>query len=170
MDQCGKLHWVVQNPFVYSMIITRVFAVSTFSIREWDEGEDKRIFAFAKTSIGNMWKLWWQMGRGESMTTWQCWCEEGFGWSRHWSPHNSTLHTGKMTSLNVWIVLLSNQLWQCCTPETFSLGCEAEAVNSAVYKLNCTGESHVDNKTPNEVWYGKAAKFDHWRVFSIECS
>jgi transposase InsO family protein len=45
----------------------------------------------------------------------------------------------------------------------------AEAVNAAAYVLNRTGPSPVDNKTPYEVWYGKAVKFDHLRVFGTEC-
>lgn len=44
----------------------------------------------------------------------------------------------------------------------------AEAVNTAVYVLNCSGPSHVANKTPFELFYNKKPSIDHLRVFGSE--
>lgn len=44
----------------------------------------------------------------------------------------------------------------------------AEAVNSAVYILNRTGTSTVKNETPFELWYGKKAEFEHFRIFGSD--
>lgn len=44
----------------------------------------------------------------------------------------------------------------------------AEAVNSAVYVLNRTGTSTVKGKTPFELWCGKRANFEHFRIFGSE--
>lgn len=44
----------------------------------------------------------------------------------------------------------------------------AEAVNTAVYILNRTGNSNVEGKCPFELWYRKSAKIDHLRIFGSE--
>lgn len=44
----------------------------------------------------------------------------------------------------------------------------AEAAHTAVYILNRTGTSTVKDSTPYELWYGKPAKFDHFRIFGSE--
>lgn len=44
----------------------------------------------------------------------------------------------------------------------------AEAAHSAVYILNRTGTSTVKDVTPYELWYGKKAQFDHFRIFGSE--
>lgn len=44
----------------------------------------------------------------------------------------------------------------------------AEAVSTAVFVLNRTGTSTVKSKTPYELWYGKQAEFEHFRVFGSE--
>lgn len=41
----------------------------------------------------------------------------------------------------------------------------AEAVHTAVYVLNLTGTSDVDNKSPHEVWTGQPPKIDHLQAF-----
>lgn len=41
----------------------------------------------------------------------------------------------------------------------------AEAVNTAVHVLNRSGASSVDNKTPYELWFGKRATVDNFKVF-----
>lgn len=44
----------------------------------------------------------------------------------------------------------------------------AEAVHTAVYVLNRTGTSTVKGSTPYELWYGKRAQVDHFRIFGSE--
>lgn len=44
----------------------------------------------------------------------------------------------------------------------------AEAVNTAVYVLNRTVTSTVKSSTPYELWHGKTAQFDHFRIFGSE--
>lgn len=44
----------------------------------------------------------------------------------------------------------------------------AEAAHNAVDILNRTGTSTVNGKTPYELWYGKTAQFDHFRIFGSE--
>ncbi len=51
---------------------------------------------------------------------------------------------------------LPNKLW-------------AEAVNTAVYVINRTGPTKVNDKTPYELWFGKKAASDHLKVFGTEC-
>ncbi|KAF2889381.1 hypothetical protein ILUMI_16792, partial [Ignelater luminosus] len=41
----------------------------------------------------------------------------------------------------------------------------AEAVNTAVYTINLTGNSSVDGKTPYELWYNKDIDLNKPRVF-----
>ena len=45
----------------------------------------------------------------------------------------------------------------------------AEACNTAVCILNCTGPTPVDGKTPLELWTGSYATLGHLRVFGTEC-
>lgn len=44
----------------------------------------------------------------------------------------------------------------------------AEAVHTAAFVLNRTGTSTVKGKTAYELWYGKSAKFDNFRIFGSE--
>lgn len=44
----------------------------------------------------------------------------------------------------------------------------AEAAHSAVYILNRTGTSTLKDVTPYELWYGKKAQFEHFRIFGSE--
>lgn len=44
----------------------------------------------------------------------------------------------------------------------------AEAVHSAVFILNRTGTSTIKDKTPYELWYGKRATFNRFRIFGSE--
>lgn len=44
----------------------------------------------------------------------------------------------------------------------------AEAVACAVYVLNRSGPTGVDEKTPYELWFGKRPRVDHLRVFGSE--
>lgn len=44
----------------------------------------------------------------------------------------------------------------------------AEAVHTAVFVLNRTGTSTVKGSTPYELWYGKPAQIDHFRIFGSE--
>ncbi len=44
----------------------------------------------------------------------------------------------------------------------------AEAVNTAVYVMNCTGPSPVKDKTPFELFYNKKPSINHLRVFGSE--
>lgn len=44
----------------------------------------------------------------------------------------------------------------------------AEAVNTAVYVLNCTGPSSVKDKTPFELFFNKKPSISHLRVFGSE--
>lgn len=41
----------------------------------------------------------------------------------------------------------------------------AEAINTAVHVLNRSGTSSVKDKTPFELWHGKSAAVDHFKVF-----
>lgn len=41
----------------------------------------------------------------------------------------------------------------------------AEAVNTAVYTLNRTGTSSIENKSPYELWFNKRAEIDSFHVF-----
>lgn len=41
----------------------------------------------------------------------------------------------------------------------------AEAVNTAVYVINRTGTSTIQNKTPFELWTGKEPNFDNFQSF-----
>lgn len=44
----------------------------------------------------------------------------------------------------------------------------AEVVSTAVFILNRTSTSTEKSKTPFELWYGKPAEFEHFRVFGTE--
>lgn len=44
----------------------------------------------------------------------------------------------------------------------------AEAAHTAVYILNRTGTSTVKNASPFQLWYGRPAQFDHFRIFGSE--
>jgi len=44
----------------------------------------------------------------------------------------------------------------------------AEACNTAVYILNCTGPKPVESKTPLELWTGSYATLGHLHVFGTE--
>jgi hypothetical protein len=46
----------------------------------------------------------------------------------------------------------------------------AEACNTAVYILNCTGPTAVEGKTPLELWTGRSCETPgHLHVFGTEC-
>jgi hypothetical protein len=45
----------------------------------------------------------------------------------------------------------------------------AEAMNTAVHVINKTGPTKQGNKTPYELWYGKSAGIEYFRVFGTEC-
>ena len=45
----------------------------------------------------------------------------------------------------------------------------AELINTAVYVLNRTGPTSVDNKTPYELWYEKKPGVKHLRVIGSDC-
>lgn len=41
----------------------------------------------------------------------------------------------------------------------------AEAINTAVHVINRTGTSTIKDKSPYELWYGKTAKIDDFKIF-----
>lgn len=45
----------------------------------------------------------------------------------------------------------------------------AEAINCAVYVLNRTGPSKVENKTLYELWFEKKVSVNHFKVFGTKC-
>jgi hypothetical protein len=45
----------------------------------------------------------------------------------------------------------------------------AEACNTAVYILNCTGPTPMEGKTPLELWTGSYATLGHLHVLGTEC-
>jgi hypothetical protein len=44
-----------------------------------------------------------------------------------------------------------------------------EACNTAVYILNCTGPTPVEDKMPLEMWTGSYGTLGHLRVFGTKC-
>lgn len=45
----------------------------------------------------------------------------------------------------------------------------AELVRTAVYVLNRTGKSSVEDKTPHELWFGKTPRIHHLRIIGSTC-